>query len=321
MKSTLVLALTVCASVLSSAASAQTFPSRPVKLIVPFPAGGPTDVQARIVAQEMGNSLGHSMVVENRAGAGGNVAAEFAAKSSPDGYTVFFATGGTHGINPNLYKKPGYDPVRDFDPVIFVATSPNVFVAHPDFPANTIAELIAYAKSNPKQLDYAIAGLGATTHMSAELLQFMTGIGLQRVVYRGGAQAMNDLVGGHIKLMVDGLPSALPLIKQGSIKALGVTSVKRDASAGDIPAVAETVPGYETTAWYGLVVPKGTPGEIISALNKSANTALRSAAVMSRYAELGASPIGGTPEDLERQINAELKKWADVVKATGTTIE
>lgn len=203
MRLNLVLALTVCAIVLCGPASAQTFPSRPVKLIVPFPAGGPTDVQARIVAQEMGSNLGQSMVIENRAGAGGNVAAEFAAKSAPDGYTVFFATGGTHGINPNLYKKPGYDPVKDFDPVVFVATSPNVFVAHPDFPANTIAELIAFARNNPRQLDYAIAGLGATTYMSAELLQFMTEIGLQRVVYRGGAQAMNDLVGGHIKLMVE----------------------------------------------------------------------------------------------------------------------
>jgi tripartite-type tricarboxylate transporter receptor subunit TctC len=194
-------------------ARAETYPSRPVKLIVPFPPGGPTDVQARIVAQEMSKTLGQQIVIDNRGGAGGSVAAQAAAASAPDGYTMFFATGGTHGINPSLYKSVPYDAVKDFDPVVFISTSPNVFVANPKFPANTIAELIEYAKKNPGKVNYATAGIGTTTHMSAELLQSVTGITLVHVPYRGGAPAMSDLLGGQVELMADGLPSAMPFIK------------------------------------------------------------------------------------------------------------
>lgn len=315
--------LTVCLGVASVAteAGAQAFPSKPLRLIVPFPAGGPTDVQARVVAQEMSKILGQQVVVDNRAGAGGNVAAEVAAKSAPDGYTVFFATGGTHGINPNLYKKLPYDPVKDFDPVVFVATSPNVFVAHPKFPANTIPELIDYARKNPGKINYATAGNGTTTHMSGELLKSLTGIDIVHVPYRGGAPAMNDLLAGQIELMTDGLPSSMPHIKAGSIKALGVTTAKRADSAPEVGTVAEAVPGFEAAAWFGLVVPKGTPKEAIDKLNAEANRALRSEEVRKRYAELGAEPVGGSPQDLERQIASELQKWAEVVKSTGARVD
>ena len=303
------------------AAAQSDYPSKPIRLIVPFPAGGPTDVTARVVAQEMGKTIGQQIVIENRAGAGGNVAAEVAANSAPDGYTVFFATGGTHGINPNLYKRVPYDPVKSFDPVVFVATSPNVFVAHPSFKANTMAELIAHAKANPGKVNFATAGAGTTTHMSAELLKSMTGIDIVHVPYRGGAQAMNDLLAGQIELMADGLPSAMPHIQSKGIKALAITTPKRAESAPDIPTVAETVPGYEAQAWYGLVVPAGTPKEAIAKLNREANRALASEEVKRRYAELGAQAVGGAPEDLQKQIGAELKKWAEVVKTTGAKVD
>lgn len=315
--------LLMCLGILAAAGqvSAETYPSRPVKLIVPFPAGGPTDVQARIVAQEMSKTLGQQIVVDNRGGAGGSIAAQAAATSPPDGYTMFFATGGTHGINPSLYKNVPYDAVKDFDPVVYISTSPNVFVANPKFPANTMAELIDYAKKNPGKVNYATAGIGTTTHMSAELLQSVSGVNIVHVPYRGGGPAMNDLLGAQIELMVDGLPSAMPHIKAGSIKALAVTTSTRTASAPEIPTVAETVPGYEAVAWFGLVVPKGTPKEAIEKLNAVANQALQSDLVKARYAELGADPVGGTPEDLGRQIASELKKWADVVKKTGAHVD
>lgn len=297
------------------------YPAKPIRLVVPFPAGGPTDVTARVVAQEMSKTIGQQIVIDNRAGAGGNLGAEIAANSPPDGYTVFFATGGTHGINPNLYKRVPYDPVKSFDPVVFVATSPNVFVAHPSFGPNTMSELIAYAKANPGKVNFATAGAGTTTHMSAELLKSMTGINIVHVPYRGGAQAMNDLLAGQIELMVDGLPSAMPHIQSKGIKALAITTPKRAESAPEIPTVAETLPGYEALAWYGLVVPAGTPKEVIAKLNREANRALASEELKRRYAELGSDAVGGTPEDLQRQIAAELKKWAEVVKATGASVD
>lgn len=318
----LALAAALAAGAVPSEGRAQgQYPTKPIRLIVPFPAGGPTDVTARVVANEMAKTIGQQIVVDNRAGAGGNVAAEIAANSAPDGYTVFFATGGTHGINPNLYRRVPYDPLKSFEPVVFVATSPNAFVAHPSFQPNTIAELIAYAKSNPGRVNFASAGSGTTTHMSAELLKASTGIELTHVPYRGGAQAMNELIAGQIELMVDGLPSAMPHIKAKSIKALAITTAKRVEGAPDVPTVAESVPGYEAVAWYGLVVPTGTPREAIAKLNEEANRALKSEDVKRRYADLGAEPIGGAPEDLDRQIRAELKKWAEVVARTGAKVD
>lgn len=318
---TLGLMTSVLAAVLVIEAAAQPYPTKPVRLIVPFPPGGPTDVQARVVAQEMSKTLGQNIFIDNKGGAGGNIAAEAAARSAPDGYTIFFATGGTHGINPSLYSKIPYDAVNDFDPVVFVSTSPNVFVAHPKFPANTMAEFINHAKQNPGGVFFGSAGNGTTTHMSAELLKSLTGINIVHVAYRGGAPAMNDLLGGQIELMVDGLPSAMPHIKAKTIKAIGVTSAKRVTSAPEIPTVAETVPGYEAMAWFGIVAPKGTPKEIINKLNAVANQALQTDEVRKRYADLGAEPVGGTPEDLERQIQSELKKWGEVVRATGAKAE
>jgi tripartite-type tricarboxylate transporter receptor subunit TctC len=317
----LALLVGVGAAVQVRPAHASDYPSKPIRLVVPFPAGGPTDVTARVVAQALSKGIGQQIVVDNRAGAGGNVGAEIAANAPADGYTVFFATGGTHGINPSLYKRVPYDPVKSFDPVILVSTSPNVFVAHPRFPANTMAELIAYAKANPGKVNYATAGAGTTTHMSAELLRSLTGIDITHVPYRGSAPAMNDLLAGQVELMVDGLPSAMPHIRAGSIKALGLTTAKRIESAPDIPAIAETVPGYEAVAWFAFLVPAGTPKDVIAKLNEEANRALASDEVKRRYAELGSDPAGGPPEKLQALIGAELAKWAGVVRATGAQVE
>lgn len=302
-------------------AAAQTFPERQLTLIVPFPAGGPTDVQARIVARGMEEPLGQQIIIDNRAGAGGNVAAELAASADPDGYTMFFATGGTHGINPNLYANVPYDAVDDFEPVVMVAQSPNVFVAHPDFPADTMAELIEMAKREPGALNYATAGNGTTTHMGAELLKSMTGIDIVHVPYSGGAPAINDLISGQVMLMADGLPSSMPHIQSGAIKALGVTTANRATAAPDIPTVGEAVPGFDAGAWFGLVVPKGTPPEAIQRINEAANTSLDSEEVKKRYAELGVDPVGGDPAALQEQIQNELAKWAEVVKTTGARID
>jgi tripartite-type tricarboxylate transporter receptor subunit TctC len=306
---------------LGDARAAGDYPNRPVKLIVPFPAGGPTDVTARVVAAEMSKTLGQQIVIDNRAGAGGNVAADLAAKSPPDGYTVFFATGGTHGINPSLYKSIPYDPVKDFAPVVFVSTSANVFLATPASKVSTMTDLIAAAKAAPGKLNFATAGNGTTTHLSAELLRSLTGIEMVHVPYKGGAQAMTDLVAGQIEFMVDGLPSALPQIRAGAVKALGVTTARRLATAPEIPTVAETVPGFEAIAWYGLVVPAKTPQEAVDRLNAEANRALASEEVRRRYAELGSDPRGGTPEEFDRHVKSELRKWAEVVKATGAQVE
>lgn len=305
----------------SAAEAASPYPTKPIRLIVPFPVGGPTDVTARVIAHEMSKTIGQQIIIDNRAGAGGNIAAGAAAKSPADGYTVFFATGGTHGINPSLYASLPYDPIEDFAPVVFVSTSPNVFVAHPKFAANTIGELIAHAKANPGKIHFATAGNGTTTHMSAELLKSLTGIDIVHVPYKGGAPALNDLIAGQIELMVDGLPSSMPHIKAGKIKALGVTTARRTSSASDLPTVGETVAGYEAVAWFGLMVPKGTPKSAIDKLNAEANRALQSEEVRKRYAELGSEPRGGKPEELDKQIRSELKKWASVVKATGAKVD
>lgn len=306
----------------STCARAQSdFPNRPIQLIVPFPAGGPADVTARILAEDMARRLGQGIVIENKAGAGGNIGAGVAARATPDGHTLFWASGGTHGINPSLYKNIPYDPVRDFRGVALGCTLANVFVAHPKFPASDIAGLIAYAKANPGKLSYATAGIGTTTHMSAELLRAMTGIELVHIPYRGGGPAMNDLIGGHVELMVDGLPTSLPHIQSGALKALAVTPTSPDPSAPDIPTVGATVPKYETVAWFALLAPAKTPDGIVGKLNGVAKASLASADVLKRYADLGVHPGAGTPANLDSFIASELTKWRQVVDATRISAE
>jgi tripartite-type tricarboxylate transporter receptor subunit TctC len=306
---------------LPSLVSAEAYPIRPIMLIVPFPAGGPTDVPARIIAYKMGEILGQQIVIDNRAGASGNVGTGAAAKSEPNGYTLLFATGGTHGINSSLFSKMPYDPVADFEPIALMTRAPNVFIAANNFPGKTVADVVKQAKENPGKLNFGSAGVGTTTHMSFAYMLTLTGAEIIHVPYRGGGPAMNDLIAGQIPLMVDGLPSALPHIKSGSIKALAVTSLDRATAAPDIPTVAEMIPGFEAEAWFALLAPKGTSTAILDRLNAAANEALKSDYVIQRCAELGAIPVGGSREEARNKIAVELAKWKKVAQSSGLKLD
>ncbi|WP_458097784.1 Bug family tripartite tricarboxylate transporter substrate binding protein [Roseomonas sp. WA12] len=295
------------------------YPSRPIRLIIPFSAGGPTDVLARILAAEIQAARGWSIIVENISSGGGTVGTSTATRAAPDGYTWFFGSGGTNGIHQALYPNLGYDPANDFAPLALACTTANIFVAHPSLPADDIAGLLRQAKSGA--VNYGTAGIGTTTHMSAELLKMMTGANLVHIPYRGGGPAMNDLLAGHIPLMVDATTTSVPHVKAGRIKALAVTTPGRDESLPEVPAVGETVRGYEATAWFGIFAPKQLPPELVADLNSVLNAALRSEAVARRYRELGATPGQETPEAFGRYVAGELTKWRAVVAATGVKPE
>ncbi|RAI45983.1 Bug family tripartite tricarboxylate transporter substrate binding protein [Rhodoplanes roseus] len=292
-----------------------SFPSRPVTMIVPFPAGGPTDVTARVLADKLSGVIGHPVVVDNRAGASGNVAAQIAARATPDGYTLFFGTGGTHGANPALFKNPGYDPIKSFAPVAWATTSPNIVVVNPEFPARTLAELIALAKANPGKYNAAAPGHGSTPHMAGELFKVAAGINILHVSYRGSGPALNDVVAGHVPIMFDGVPSSLPLVQTGKLRALALTSLERLSTAPDIPTIAETIPGFEADGWFAVYAPAGTPEPVVTSLNLAVNRALPEA--KARYAELGVVTVGGSPEKLAARVESEVRKWSDLVARTG----
>lgn len=306
----------------SPSALAQSFPSRPLRIVVPFPAGGTTDVLARAVAQKLTETLGQPVVVDNRPGAGGNIGAELVAKSPPDGYTLLMGTVGTHAINPGLYPKMPYDHVRDFAPVILVAGVPNVLVVNPSLPVNSVQELIAYAKANPGKLNFASSGNGTSIHLSGELFKTMAGVQIMHVPYKGSAPALQDMVGGQVQLMFDNLPSSLALIKGGKLKALAVTSSARAAALPDVPTMAESgLPGFEASSWFGLLAPAGTPQPAIAKLNAEVARWLASPEAKEKLLAQGAIAAGGTPEDFARHIAAETAKWQKVVKESGAKVD
>jgi tripartite-type tricarboxylate transporter receptor subunit TctC len=299
----------------------QSYPSKPITLIIPFPPGGPTDVTGRVLAEKLSLALKQQVVVDNRAGASGNVGAVAAARAAPDGYTLFFATGGTHGINPSLYRNAGFDPIRDFAPVAWITVSPNIIVVHPSFPATTVKELIDLAKANPDKYSSAAPGQGSTPHMAGELFKRAAGISIVHVPYKGSGPALNDVMGGHIPIMFDGIPSAMPHIRAGRLRALGVTSLQRVPTAPDIPTVAETLPGFEANGWFALFAPAGTPTEIVNKLNAEVNRILEQPDVKQRYAGLGAITVGGPPEKLRDQVKAEVERWGELIRATQMKVE
>jgi tripartite-type tricarboxylate transporter receptor subunit TctC len=306
----------------SPSAQAQPFPSKPLRIVVPFPAGGTTDVLARAVAQKLTETLGQPVVVDNRPGAGGNIGAELVAKSPPDGYTLLMGTVGTHAINPGLYPKMPYDHVRDFAPVILVAGVPNVLVVNPSLPVNSVQELIAYAKANPGKLNFASSGNGTSIHLSGELFKTMAGVQIMHVPYKGSAPALQDMVGGQVQLMFDNLPSSLALIKGGKLKALAVTSSARAAALPDVPTMAESgLPGFEASSWFGLLAPAGTPQPAIAKLNAEVARWLASPEAKEKLLAQGAIAAGGTPEDFARHIAAETAKWQKVVKESGAKVD
>jgi tripartite-type tricarboxylate transporter receptor subunit TctC len=306
----------------AAAAWGQVYPNKPIRIVVPFPAGGTTDVLARAAAQKLTESLGQPVVVDNRPGAGGNIGAELVAKSPPDGYTMLMGTVGTHAINPSLYPKMPYDHVRDFAPIILVAGVPNVLVVNPSLPVNSVQELIAYAKANPGRLNFASSGNGTSIHLSAELFKTMTGVQMAHIPYKGSAPALQDLAGGQVQLMFDNLPSSLALIKAGRLKALAVTSKARAQALPDVPTVAESgLPGFEASSWFGLLAPTGTPQPVIAKVNGEIAKWLATPEAKEKLLAQGANAAGGTPEDFARHIAAETAKWQKVVKESGAKID
>ncbi|MBD8688589.1 MULTISPECIES: Bug family tripartite tricarboxylate transporter substrate binding protein [unclassified Rhizobium] len=299
---------------MSGAAHAQSFPERSITLVVPFAAGGSTDVVARVIAQKMGDDLGQQIVVENVAGAGGNLGADRVARAEPDGYTILMGTVATHALNPLILKTKPYDPEKDFAPISLLVVVPNVLVVNPQLPVNTVAELVALLKAEPNKYAYASSGNGTPLHLSGELFKSMAGVSMQHVPYKGSGPALNDLLGNQVSIMFDNLPSSSGHIKSGTLRALGVTTAERATSFPDVPTIAETVPNYETYTWNALFAPAGTPAEAVDRLNAAAKKALADPSVAARMAEFSAKIVGSTPDELKTHVSQEIAKWAPVVK-------
>jgi tripartite-type tricarboxylate transporter receptor subunit TctC len=303
-------------------ASAQSYPDRTIRLVVPFPAAGTTDILAREVAQRLTEVLGQTVVVDNRPGAAGNIGSDLVAKSAPDGYTLLMGTVGTHAINPSLYSKMPYDHVKDFVPVVLVAGVPNVLVVNPALPVNSVADLIKLAKDKPGRINFASSGSGTSIHLSGELFKTMAGVDMIHVPYKGSAAALTDLIGGQVQIMFDNLPSALPQIKAGRLRAIAVTSLKRASVLPDIPTINESgLPGFEASSWFGVLAPAGTPAPIVLRINAEVNQWLQSAAAREKLLSQGAEAAGGSPEQFANHIRAETEKWAKVVKASGAKVD
>ena len=307
---------------------AQTaWPAKPVRIVVPFAAGGTTDILARALAPELSRVFGQPFIIENKPGAGGNVGADNVAKSAPDGYSLLMGTVGTHAINPALYPKMPYDHVKDFAPITLVAGVPNVLVMNPAkaeaYGIRSVPDLIRYAKANPGKLNMASIGNGTSIHLSGELFKTMTGTFMVHFPYRGSGPALLDLIGGNMDLMFDNLPSAMPQIKAGKLKALAVTSAERSAAVPELPTIAEAGPvkGFEASSWFGLLAPAGTPAEIVNRLQQETAKALGAPALKERLLSQGAIPSGMSPADFTKLIAAETKKWAEVVKASGAKVD
>ncbi len=305
---------------LAPSARAQSYPTRPVRWIVSFAAGGANDIVARLIGQFLSEKLGQQIVVEDRGGAGGNIGMAAVLSSPPDGYTIGFVAP-NNAINATLYDKLPYDFIRDSAPVAGTMLLTNVLVVHPSVPARTVAEFITYAKANPGKVYFASSGTGASPHMSGELFKAMTGIDMIHVPYRGAGPAMTDLLPGRVQLMFDNLPSSIEHIRSGRLRALGVTAAKRSDALPEVPTIGETVPGYEVAVWNGICVPKSTPPEIIGALNRAVNAVLADPRLQARFAELGGAPMPMTPAEFGKLVSDETEKWAKVVKFSGAKPE
>ena len=316
------IALAAAFAASAACAVAQPYPSQPIKIIVPFTAGGTTDILARTIGQKLGEAWKQPVIVENKPGAGGNIGADSVAKARPDGYTLLMGTIGTQAINQSLYAKMPYDSTRDFAPITLVAIVPNMLVVHPSVPAKSVAELVQLAKSKPGELNFASSSTGGSPHLSGEMFKQMTGANIVHVPYKGSAPAVTDLLGGQVSMMFDNMPSVLPHVKAGKLRALGVTSARRSPAAPDIPTIAESgVPGYEVDSWFGLLAPAGTPKEIVAKLSAEIVRILQMPDVNERLAQQGAVPVGNTPEQFAEHIARETAKWAKVVKTSGAKVD
>lgn len=300
-------------------ASAQSFPNKPLRLVVTFPSGGAPDILARLFSEKA--QLGFPVVVDNRPGAGGNIGADHVAKAVGDGHTIVMGTVGTHSINGALYEKMPYDMVRDFSPISLIASAPNLLVVNNALPVRTVPELISYMKANPNKLSFGSPGIGTSVHVSGELFKSLTGTSMTHVPYKGRQFAIPDLIGGSIQVMFDNMPSALPMAKEGKIRALAQTTVKRSPAAPDVPTVAESVPGFEATTWFAMFAPANVPRPVIDRLNAEVLRVFRLPDVQERLKTLGLDAVLSSPEELARYQASEIVKWAKVVKDSGAKAE
>jgi tripartite-type tricarboxylate transporter receptor subunit TctC len=311
----------VLAFCVAGAVQAQAYPTKPVRIVVGFAAGGSVDIVARILAQRLGESFGQPFLVENRVGAAGNIGADHVAKSAPDGYTILLSSATALASGISIYRKLPFDPRTDFAPVILVAHQPSVLVVHPSVPAQTVKELVALAKGRPGRLNYGTSGLGGVHHMRGEMFMLLTGVRFEAVPYKGGGPALNDLIGGQIDVMLDTVPTVIEFVRNGRLRALAVTSAQRVGALPTVPTLAQAgVPGYDLKSWHGLAVPAGTPRQIVQRLNGEAHKAI-TGELKARFAEMGLDAAGGTPEEFAAFIREEIVRYARLVKASGMPLQ
>jgi len=307
---------------LASTGWAQSWPAKPIKLVAPSTPGDAPDVIARMIAEKLSTALGQQVVVENKPGAGGVVGSDAVAKSAPDGYTLIMGNAGSHGINAAVYSNLPYDIQRDFAPVSQVAIAPNVMVINPSVPANSVAEFIAYAKSQPGKLSYASGGNGSSAHMSMELFKSMAGVDLQHIPYKGSSPALTDLVAGQVVVFIGNMPPTVPLVKAGKLRALAVTTKGRSALMPELPTISEAgLPGYETVAWFGVLAPAGTPPEIVNRLSQEIARIAKSPEMREKLLAMGAEPVGGTPEEFKAVIDRDIAKWKPLAQKVGIKVD
>jgi tripartite-type tricarboxylate transporter receptor subunit TctC len=307
---------------IASAAQTSAYPNRPIRFIMPYPAGGTIDMSGRLVAQQIGDVLGQQVVVDNRTGAGGTLGTEMAAKAPPDGYTIVMGGTGTLAVSPGLGRPLGYNPLIDFAPISLLATTPYVLVAHPSVPAASVRELIALAKAQPGKLNYASGGSGSAPHLVGEMFRTRAGINVVHIPYKGSSPAKIDLIAGRVQMFFTGIPPVLSEIRNGTLRALGVTSGRRTITLPDVPTIAESgVPGFDVSPWFGILAPAHTPPEIVSRLNQEIVKALRDAKLRERLARDGVDAAGDTPQSFSNFIRVEMKKWSQAVKESGAKVE
>jgi tripartite-type tricarboxylate transporter receptor subunit TctC len=310
--------LSGCAAAVSPpSALAQNYPAKSIRVVAPFPPSGGTDLFARALAQRLGAVFGQQVIVDNRSGAGGMIGSDIVARAVPDGYTLLVTSSSTHSIAPHLAQKPFYDPIKDFAPVIEIASAPNLLVVHPSLPARTVKELIDLAKARPGAINYASNGAGTLSHLTGELFKLQTGTHLAHIPYQGGPPAVIDLVAGQVSVLFTAIPTAVTQVRAGRLRAVALTSLKRVDAIKDVPTVAETVPGFESSQWWGMFAPPGTPVDVVDKLNAEVGRALVDVDVKARFANEGADSIGGSPREFAAYLKADYEKWGKVVKAAG----
>lgn len=322
MKPLMSIALLAAAALSLPAHAATAFPTKPIRIIVAYTPAGTTDILARAIGQKMSETWNQPVIVDNRAGAAGNIGTEVAARATPDGHTLIMGTAGTHGINVSLYRKLGWHPLNDFAPVSLAAMVPNIMVVNNALPVKNVREFLAHVKANPGKLSYGSPGNGSTAHLSMELFKSMTGVNLVHIPYKGSAGVLADVMGGQIAVTIDNMPPYLPQVKAGKIRALAISTSKRSSAMPDLPTIAEAgVPGYDSGAWFGLLAPTGTPKAVVTQLSNETARILKLPDMSKRISELGAEPVGSTPEQFTALIKSEIAKWAKVIKDANVELQ